>query len=148
MKRVAVRAVLLPAILIGLAACDEGFNLGGGGASNVDGAAPASLAAPDSATRDVERPDIFSTTEEALWDGRPSLGGIWIAHPDVTTAERAIITNNTTNQRIAAALFRRERNNPGPQLQLSSDAAAALNILAGAPTEVTVVAVRPEEVEV
>ena len=37
---------------------------------------------------------------------------------------------------------------PGPKVQLSSDAAAALNILAGAPTQVTIVAVRQEEIEI
>ena len=148
MTRVAVRAVFFSAAILGLAACEEGLNLGQGGNSGADSAAPAVNLEGGTATRDVERPDIFETTEEALWDGRPSLGGIWVAHPDVTTPERAIVTNNSTNQRIAAALFRRERDNPGPRIQLSSDAAAALNILAGAPTEVTIVAVRPEEIEV
>ena len=148
MTRLAVRAVLVSTTIFGLAACEDGINLGQGGGENADSAAPASIAAREGGVRDIERPDIFNTTEEALWDGRPSLGGIWVAHPDVTTPERAIVTNNTTNQRIAAALFRRERANPGPRVQLSSDAAAALNILAGAPTEVTIVAVRQEEVEV
>ena len=146
MTRVAVRAVLFSTTLLGLAACEDGLNLGGGTSADADAPAPALSA--EGAVRDVERPDIFSTTEEALWDGRPSLGGIWAAHPDVTTPERAIIVNETTGQRIAGALFRRERDNPGPRVQLSSDAAAALNILAGQPTEVSIVAVRQEEVEV
>ena len=96
--------------------------------------------------QDVERSDIFSTTETALWDGRPSLGGIWVAHPDVKEPERALIRNTESGQEIAGALFRRERDNPGPRIQLSSDAAAALGILAGQPTELSVVAVRQEEV--
>lgn len=145
MTRLAARAVVICTTAFGLAACDDGLNLGNA-ETTVDG--QAELAAPEGGVQDVERPDIFRTTESALWDGRPSLGGIWVAHPDVTTPERVIVTNNTTNQRIAAALFRRERNNPGPRVQLSSDAAAALNILAGAPTEVTIVAVRQLEVEV
>ncbi len=147
MIRLAARAVLVSTAILGLAACEDGFNLGSNssGGTTTDAATPTARAA---GTRDVERPDIFNTTEEALWDGRPSLGGIWVAHPDVTTPERAVVTNNTTNQRIAAALFRREHANPGPRIQLSSDAAAALNILAGAPTEVTIVAVRPEEVKI
>jgi hypothetical protein len=99
-----------------------------------------------SVMQDVERPDIFSVTENALWDGRPSLGGIWIAHPDVKEPERALITNTSTGQEIAGALFRRERDNPGPRIQLSSDAAAALGILAGQPTELKVIVVRQEEV--
>ena len=146
MTRVAVRAVLLSTTVLGLAACEDGFNFGGGTSADADAPAPAVSA--DGAVRDVERPDIFSTTEEALWDGRPSLGGIWAAHPDVTTPERAILVNETTGQRIAGALFRRERDNPGPRVQLSSDAAAALNILAGQPTEVSIVAVRQEEIEI
>lgn len=148
MTRVAVKAVCFSVAILGLAACDEGLNLGGASDTSTDAAAPVTLNSGDAATRDVERPDIFETTDEALWDGRPSLGGIWVAHPDVTTPERAIVTNNTTNQKIAAALFRRERDNPGPSIQLSSDAANALNILAGAPTQVTIIAVRPEEVEI
>lgn len=98
--------------------------------------------------QDVESPDVFSTTENALWDGRPSLGGIWVAHPDVKEPERALITNTKTGQQIAGALFRRERDNPGPRIQLSSDAAAELGILAGQPTELSIVAVRQEEVAI
>ena len=96
--------------------------------------------------QDVESPDVFSVTETALWDGRPSLGGIWVAHPDVDEPERALIRNPKTGQEIAGALFRRERDNPGPRIQLSSDAAAELGILAGQPTELSIVAVRQEEV--
>ncbi|MEP5198758.1 MAG: SPOR domain-containing protein, partial [Paracoccaceae bacterium] len=96
--------------------------------------------------QDVESPDVFSVTETALWDGRPSLGGIWVAHPDVKEPERALIRNPKNGQEIAGALFRRERDNPGPRIQLSSDAAAELGILAGQPTELSIVAVRQEEV--
>ncbi len=45
---------------------------------------------------------------------------------------------------VTGALFRRERENPGPRLQLSSDAAEALGILAGQPTEIKVTALRRE----
>lgn len=96
--------------------------------------------------QDVERPDIFAVTERGLWDGRPSLGGIWVAHPDVTEPERVIIRNALNGQSVTGALFRRERDNPGPSLQISSDAAEALGILAGAPTELSVTALRREEV--
>ena len=47
---------------------------------------------------------------------------------------------------VIGALFRRERENPGPILQVSSDAAAALGMVAGAPTELNVTALRREEV--
>lgn len=141
-------AVILSVAVFGLAGCEDGVRLGGA-ASTEEGTAASPLATERRAgVRDVERPDVFKVTDEALWDGRPSLGGVWIAHPDVTTPERAIFINEATGQRIAGALFRRERENPGPKFQLSSDAAAGLNILAGQPTQVTVIAVRPEEIEV
>lgn len=96
--------------------------------------------------RDVESPEVFSATEAGLWDGRPSLGGVWVAHPDVTDPERVIIRNPNNDQFVVGALFRRERDIPGPRLQISSDAAEALGMLAGAPAELNVTALRKEEV--
>ncbi|MEM7711875.1 MAG: SPOR domain-containing protein [Pseudomonadota bacterium] len=95
--------------------------------------------------RDVEAPEIFSVQDRALWDGRPSLGGIWIAAPDVRTPERVLIRNGENGKTVVGALFKRERDNPGPVLQLSSEAATALGVLAGAPTTLDVVALRREE---
>ncbi|MEM9869913.1 MAG: SPOR domain-containing protein [Pseudomonadota bacterium] len=98
--------------------------------------------------RDVEVPEVFSATEAGLWDGRPSLGGVWVAHPDVTEPERVIIRNTSNSKFVVGALFRRERDIPGPRLQISSDAAEALGMLAGAPVELNVTALRKEEVPV
>lgn len=95
--------------------------------------------------RDTEAPEIFRTEDSALWDGRPSLGGIWVAAPGVTEPER-VIMRAANGKSVVGALFKRERANPGPALQLSSEAAAALGILAGAPTVIEVVALRREEV--
>ncbi|TCM85152.1 SPOR domain-containing protein [Rhodovulum steppense] len=91
---------------------------------------------------DIEAPEIFSTAESGLWDGRPSLGGVWIAHPDVSSPQRVLIRNMANGKSVQGALFRREREMPGPKLQVSSDAAAALALLAGQPTELRVVALR------
>lgn len=60
--------------------------------------------------------------------------------------ERVIIRNQTNGAFVIGALFRRERDNPGPALQVSSDAANALEMLAGAPTQLQVTALRREEV--
>ncbi|MDF3413073.1 SPOR domain-containing protein [Sulfitobacter sp. M57] len=97
--------------------------------------------------RDVEAPEVFSATDQGLWDGRPSLGGVWVAHPDVTEPERVIIRNEANGKFVIGALFRKERDLPGPKLQISSDAAAALSILAGAPAPLNVTALRREETE-
>ena len=95
--------------------------------------------------RDVEAPEIFQTTDQALWDGRPSLGGVWVASPDAKDPERVILRNPANGKFVIGALFRRERENPGPKLQISSDAAAALGMLAGAPAKINVTALRREE---
>jgi len=98
--------------------------------------------------KDVERPDVFAVTENALWDGRPSLGGVWVAYPANTDPERVIIRNGANGKSVIGALFRRERDNPGPRIQLSSDAAVALGVIAGAPTEISIVVLRRETVEI
>ena len=98
--------------------------------------------------QDIEKPDVFSVTDAGLWDGRPSLGGVWVAHPDVDEPEQVIIRNTANDRFVIGALFRRERDNPGPALQVSSDAAEALGMLAGAPSTLSVVALRREMVPV
>lgn len=125
--------------LVSLAACQPNAPSTGGGAT-------ATIGATRLIERDVEAPDIFEVTEAGLWDGRPSLGGVWVAHPTATDPERVIIRNEDNGRFVIGALFRRERDNPGPALMVSSDAAAALNILAGSPTRLQVTALRREDV--
>lgn len=95
--------------------------------------------------RDVEAPQVFQVSDEALWDGRPSLGGVWVASPDAKDPERVILRNPANGKFVIGALFRRERDNPGPKLQISSDAASALGLLAGQPGKLSVTALRREE---
>ena len=130
-----------------LSACEEGQNIKlfdqplfqgnqeGGETAAADGTVT-------TIEKDVEAPDVFQETENGLWDGRPSLGGVWVAHPDVVDPERAIIRNQANGKFIIGALFRRERENPGPRFQVSSDAAAELGMLAGAPAELNVTVLR------
>lgn len=96
--------------------------------------------------RDVEAPDVFQKTDRGLWDGRPSLGGVWIAHEDVEQPERVIIRNEADGKFVVGALFRRERLTPGPSFQVSSAAAEALGMLAGQPADLQVTALRREEI--
>jgi hypothetical protein len=132
----------------------EGEAIEGEAIAAAEGAVPAAapILAPTRETRttrlvdrDVEAPEVFQTQDTALWDGRPSLGGVWVASPDATDPERVILRNPANGSFVIGALFRRERDNPGPKLQISSDAAEALGILAGSPAEISVTALRREE---
>ena len=143
-------SVLCGVALVALAGC-EGANLpaflqGGGASATAETGTATGTRATRLVERDVEAPEVFSVSESGLWDGRPSLGGVWAAHPDVSEPERVIIRNETNGNFVIGALFRKERETPGPRLQISSDAAAALGVLAGAPTQLDVVALRREEV--
>lgn len=140
---------LLLAATILLTGCNDTgqFNLGqvfGGG--NASEAPQRTGKSTKTTERDVEAPNVFSATEDGLWDGRPSLGGVWVAHPDVTDPERVIIRNTANGNFVVGALFRRARDIPGPRLQISSDAAEALGMLAGAPSQLNVTALRKETV--
>ncbi|UWQ52849.1 SPOR domain-containing protein [Leisingera caerulea] len=142
----APRAAAAALGLLVLAGCEDGPKLGFlQPKPKAEGAVEAS-SSTKLVERDVEAPDVFQVTEAGLWDGRPSIGGVWVAHPDTKDPERVIIRNNANGQFVIGALFRREREIPGPRLQVSSDAAAALGMLAGAPAELNVTALRREEV--
>ncbi len=121
-----------------LASCGEGALFSGANSGASGDTAPTAA--------EIRDASVFQKTENALWDGRPSLGGVWIAHPDATTPERVEIRNDDTGKTIQAALFHRERDFPGPLFQLSADAAVALRVNAGTPTSVTVTALRREPV--
>lgn len=136
--------------LMALTACDEAgqFKLPTfGGAPDVrDTGAQATL--PQGVQlieQDVEAPEVFQVTDRGLWDGRPSLGGVWVAHPAVTDPERVIIRNQSNDTFVIGALFKKEAAIAGPKFQVSSDAAQALNMLAGAPVTLNVTALRKQE---
>jgi cell division septation protein DedD len=149
-----IKAWTTPVILVvaaGLAGCDENgeFSLASPAGSEDSASATAAAAGGGEVIeRDVESPEVFEAAEAGLWDGRPSLGGVWVAHPDVSEPERVLIRNAATGSEVIGALFRRERANPGPRIQVSSDAAAELGMLAGQPVELAVVALRREVIEV
>jgi hypothetical protein len=56
-----------------------------------------------------------------------------------------IIRNDTTGETVIGALFRQERENPGPPIRISPDAAKAPGLLAGQPARVTNTALRRAE---
>jgi hypothetical protein len=132
-----------------LAGCDDTgqFNFGQSLRGNGASAKPQRAGnATKTTERNVEAPQVFSTTEDGLWDGRPSLGGVWVAHPDVKESERVIIRNATNGNFVVGALFRRARDLPGPRMQISSDETEALGVLASAPAKLNFTALRQEQV--
>jgi cell division septation protein DedD len=147
MARAKLKTILLvTAAALGLSACQSGSNpfASKDNSETAEGSAPSETSVR-LVDRDVEAPQVFQVSDEALWDGRPSLGGVWVASPEAKDPERVILRNPTNGKFVIGALFRRERINPGPTLQISSDAAAALGILAGRPTKLNVTALRREE---
>jgi cell division septation protein DedD len=149
MAQAKVRTLLLmTAMTLALTGCVNGENPFARKSGTTGDATPAAARSTRLVDRDVEAPQVFQTTDSALWDGRPSLGGVWVASPDTKDPERVIIRNTANGKFVIGALFRREVMNPGPKLQISSDAAAALGILAGQPSEISVIALRREEAPV
>ncbi|WP_380054120.1 SPOR domain-containing protein [Falsihalocynthiibacter sp. SS001] len=134
-----IKIALVAVMGLGLSACGENT----GTKSSLEGKASGGS---EAAERDVEAPEVFQVNEQGLWDGRPSLGGVWVAHPTAKDPERVLIRNETNGMYVIGALFRKERETPGPKLQVSSDAAEAVGMIAGAPVEMTVTALRREEV--
>jgi rare lipoprotein A len=133
-------AVAAVGVAMALSGCGEnglGFSLGARDPGQPVSATPATALASE-----AEAPEVFSLTAQGLWDGRPSLGGVWVAAPGVTDPERVVIRHAESGEEVIGALFRRERENPGPPIQVSSDAAAALGLLAGQPARLAVVALR------
>jgi cell division septation protein DedD len=128
-----------------LVACDEPPSFLQPSSNSSSGAEKAPSAASKFSEKDVEAPEVFQKTEKALWDGRPSLGGVWVAHPDNKKPERVIIRNEANGKFVIGALFNREKSLPGPPFQLSSDAAVALGVPAGTTLDLSVTAMRTEK---
>jgi len=54
---------------------------------------------------DEEQPDIFQATDLAMWDGRPTLGDIWVSVPGAFQPERVMIRHDETGLEIKGAMF-------------------------------------------
>jgi cell division septation protein DedD len=111
--------------------------------------APVAAPAPEPVVEEAEvlRPDLYNVTDMGLWDGRPSIGGIWIAHPNVEQAERVRITNIANGRSVTGAVFARDPSIPGPPFLISGEAAATLGAEPGVPSTFNVVALRRELVD-
>lgn len=90
-------------------------------------------------------PERFSAAGTAVWDGAGTLEGVWIAHPLAERPERVRVLNTATGATVESAMFRRDPAMPGPSIIVSSDAARALGLIPGAPTELEVTALVDDE---
>ena len=96
------------------------------------GRASGPLAAGATEERDVEAPEVFQASESGLWNGRPSLGGVWVAHPDCdpTSGARHHSSTSANGQSVIRGALPPRAREPGPpRIQVSSDAAAELGLL-------------------
>ena len=96
--------------------------------------------------RDIEAPEVFQLTGLGVWDGRPSLGGVWIAHVSVPSAERVIVRNDKSGKFVIGALFRRDDVKDGVPFQISAEAAQAFGVSAGQKIKLNVTALQPHYV--
>ncbi|MEM9432172.1 MAG: SPOR domain-containing protein [Pseudomonadota bacterium] len=140
-------SVLFGAVGLAVAGCDNLDSVTG------SDAAPAAALSADRGVlrieeRDVEAPDVFALRDRGLWDGRPSLGGIWVAVPQSVEPDRVRITNRESGREVVGGLFRKETEASGPAILVSADAAAALGMQAGTPAVLDLVVLRRETVEI
>lgn len=96
--------------------------------------------------RDVEAPEVFQLSEGGTWDGKPSLGAVWVAHADAEEPIRTIIRREGSDAFVIGMLYSRSSSNPGTGFQVSADAAEALGLAAGEEAVLDVTALVPEQV--
>lgn len=109
-----------------------------------DAAAPPAARAHQTAkVEDVEQPDVFQATDLAMWDGRPTLGDIWISVPGALQPERVMIRNEDTGRTIKGAMFVRDHvPHAAPPIRLSPGAARALGVAPLETARISVTAIR------
>ena len=89
-----------------------------------------------------EKPEIIDIATSVFWDGKQTLGGNWISHPDVDSPERVLIKNIANRKSIVGAIFQQTKKIKSGSAQISSDAAKSLGIKENEQTKVQITAVR------
>ncbi|MGB1209490.1 MAG: SPOR domain-containing protein [Paracoccaceae bacterium] len=103
--------------------------------------AACSAGTPLSPTEDVAAPAIFDAEDTGQWDGRPSLGGVWVTHPAAKSPERVFIKNMSNGRQTVGALYTGESSD-NPPVRVSSEAAQALGMRAQAAAVLRITALR------
>ncbi len=95
-------------------------------------------------SKDIVKPEIFQATDMAMWDGRPTIGDIWVSVPDAIQPERVMIRNEQTGLEIKGAMFVRTDapTNTSAPIQLSPGAARALGVAPMEVAKISVTAIR------
>ena len=86
-----------------------------------------------------EKPEILDISTSVFWDGKQTLGGNWISHPDVDSPERVLIKNIANGKSIVGAIFQQSKKMKSKSAQISSDAAKSLKINKNEKTKVQLI---------
>lgn len=92
----------------------------------------------------VRAAEVFSASGLAIWDGSRTVRGLWVAHPKADRTRKVRITNTRTGDEIDGILYRADRKRSDGVVTLSSDAAEAMNLKPGAPSQISIVGLRPK----
>ena len=136
------KSAFIVACAFGLTACVDNTN-----SSSSEPSAQKQNPSLSSSGKEVPAPEIFSLSDRAVWDGRPTLGGVWVAHENSRIPTRATITNTANGKSTTGALWSKSKGIPGPAFTISSDMANALGMKAGVPVTIKVVALTKEVVQ-
>ncbi len=92
----------------------------------------------------VRADEVFRASGVTIWDGTRTVRGIWVAHPEADRTRKVRIIHGKSGTQVDGILYRAERSLSGNLVTLSSDAAEALGLSAGAPDQISIVGLRPK----
>ncbi|MEM1160432.1 MAG: hypothetical protein AAGJ28_05825, partial [Pseudomonadota bacterium] len=93
----------------------------------------------------VRAPEIFAASGVAVWDGRRTARGVWVAHPRVNGTLPVRIVHNGSGAEVDGRAYRARGRSDGDVLAVSSDTAEALRLPAGQQQRISIFAVRPKD---
>ena len=89
-----------------------------------------------------EKPEILDISASVVWDGKQTLGGNWVSHPDINSPEKVLIKNTSNGKSAVGAIFQQTRNLNKGLAAISSDAAKTLSIAKNDETKLQIVAIK------
>jgi cell division septation protein DedD len=85
---------------------------------------------------------LFFAEAQTLWDGLPSMGGVWAAHPGIGRSMVVEAVNLDTGRSMRLPALRLNQRPGRPVIQLSAEAALALGMAPGRLTMVRLTGLR------